>query len=188
MSRLTLVVNPTAGHGRGRLLLPRIVGRLTAAGKAVDVGCADSWQDARDWCRRAAEGGGDGLIVAGGDGMAQLGYNACAATGMPLGLVPCGTGNDFARAVGIPRGWRSATETVLDGHTRRIDLMAVTGDLGERTEAFVGSVISTGFDELVRQRAERLPVDLGALTYGFAVLQELRQFTPLGYDLTIDGD
>ncbi|MFV0406276.1 MAG: diacylglycerol/lipid kinase family protein [Propioniciclava sp.] len=187
MTHLTLVVNPASGHGRAHRLTPRILSRLREAGIRTDTLIAQSWEQARTLCQQAAAAGTDGLLVAGGDGMAHLGYNACANTPTPLGIIPCGTGNDFARAVGIPRQWAAAVEAVIAGGIRQIDLMGVTGDLRVGNHAYVGSVVSTGFDERVTERAERLPVDLGALSYSFAALQELRQFTPLTYQLSIDG-
>ncbi|MFV0450945.1 MAG: diacylglycerol/lipid kinase family protein [Propioniciclava sp.] len=188
MRRLALVVNPASGHGRGGRLLGRIMTRFQAAGVRVDAFAASSWADAQALCVRAVSEGRDGLVVVGGDGMAHLGHNACAMGGGPLGIIPTGTGNDFARAVGIPPRWGEAVDAVIGDHTRTVDLMAVTGELHHGSSAYVGSVISTGFDALVAQRAERLPVDLGAPTYGFAVLQELRRFSPLSYTLEIDED
>lgn len=189
MRRMTLVVNPASGHGRGRRRLPDVVTRLRSAGIVVEGHAAESWEDAGRLCTQAVSDGCDGLLVAGGDGMAHLGYNACAGTGVPFGIIPTGTGNDFARAVGVPHGWTGAVDAVIAGNTRTVDLMDVTGALSRgESHTYVGSVISTGFDERVAQRAERLPVDLGAPTYAFAVLQELRSFTPLAYDLVIDGE
>ncbi len=57
--------------------------------------------------RREAEsafgqGGIDGLVVVGGDGMVSLGVNLVAQTGVPLGIVAAGTGNDLARGLGLP--------------------------------------------------------------------------------------
>lgn len=187
MTDLTLVVNPASGHGKGRRLLPRITERFQAHGKAVRVESAHGWDDARDLCNRAVARGDQGLVVAGGDGMAHLGHNACAGSDTVLGIIPTGTGNDFARAVGVPPRWREAVDVVAGGHDGVIDLMEVTGDLIAGERAYVGSVISTGFDELVAERAERLPVDLGAPTYAFSVFAELRRFRPLSYDLIIDG-
>lgn len=187
MTDLTLVVNPASGHGRGRRLLPQIVALLKAAGITIRAEIAHSWEDARDLCDQAVASGVRGLIVVGGDGMAHLGHNACAGSSTTLGIIPAGTGNDFARAIGVPRRWREAVDIVAQGRTRVIDLMEVTGDLVAGDRGYVGSVISTGFDERVAERAERLPVDLGAPTYAFAVLAELRRFRPLTYELEIDG-
>lgn len=188
MRRLALVANPSSGHGRGARRLPGIIQRFGAAGIVVDAHAARSAEDARALCRAAVDSGCDGLVVVGGDGMAHIGYNACATTSVPLGIVSTGTGNDFARAVGVPRPWRAAVDAIIAGQTRSIDLMSVAGDLLPGAGTYVGSVISTGFDERVALRAEGLPIDLGAPTYGVAVLQELRRFEPMTYTLVVDGE
>jgi len=187
VSSLVLVVNPAAGHGRARVLRPLVERRLAEAGHAVHTIVGSSPDDARSACEDAVTEGADALVVLGGDGMAHLGHNACAGTGVPLGVVPAGTGNDFCRGVGLPTRWRDAVAVVAAGHSRAIDLIEVRGDLAHGGLEYVGSVVSTGFDERVNWRANRLPVDLGAPSYAWSVLAELRSFRPLRYRLTVDG-
>lgn len=185
---VTLVVNPAAGHGRARRLVHPVLHQLDAAGLQVDTRLAHSYDDASTLCADAVASGTDALVVMGGDGMVHLGHNACAGTGVPLGIIPAGTGNDFARAAGLPARWREALDVIVAGVTRRIDLMRVDGHLARGSTEYVGSVLSTGFDERVGSRAARQPVDLGAPSYLVAVLQELRRFSPLRYRLTLDGE
>ena len=64
----------------------------------------------------------DRIVVAGGDGMVHLGANLCAGTGVPLGVIAAGTGNDIARELGLPvRDAATAAERILDGGTRVVD-------------------------------------------------------------------
>lgn len=186
--RWTLVVNPAAGRGRARRLLPRIVDALRAGRPGVDleVVASTSATDAEDACR-VAVGTRDALVVVGGDGMTSLGLNAAAGSGVPLGIVPAGTGNDFCRGVGLPTRWREAVDVVLAGHVDHLDLMGVTGNLADaRSERFVGSIVSTGFDERVNHRTNQLPVTVGALSYAWSTLAELRSFRPLRYRIELD--
>lgn len=187
MTLLSLVVNPSAGHGRAGRLTRAVERAFAAAGITVVTTVTAGYEHARNTCEDAVASGVDGLVVVGGDGMAHLGHNACANSGVPLGVIPAGTGNDFVRGVGLPAKWADAVASVVAGHVRTIDLMEVHGELDRGAVEYVGSVVSTGFDERVNFRANRAPFDLGAPTYAWAVLAELRRFTPLGYRLTVDG-
>jgi diacylglycerol kinase (ATP) len=131
----------------------------------------------------------DSLLVMGGDGMMHLGLNACAATKVPLGLIPAGTGNDFCRGVGVPSSAAGAVRTIVGGHTRRIDLMSATGHLaGGAEHRWVGSIVSTGYDGRVNFRTNNLRWSFGGLAYAWSALAELSQFDPLPYRLVIDGE
>lgn len=200
MRHLSLVVNPASGHGRGRRLTPRIEQRFADAGVRLTTTLATSADHAASACEDAVTSGTDGLVVVGGDGMAHIGLNACARTGVPLGVVPAGTGNDFAHGVGFftPRTlaqvavrrrppWLQATDVIVAGRTRAIDLAEVSGRLYRGELAYVGCVVSTGFDERVNFRANNAPLDLGTLSYAAAVIAEVRRFKPLRYRLVLDG-
>ncbi|MFZ0531076.1 MAG: diacylglycerol kinase family protein [Propionicimonas sp.] len=195
---LTLVVNPSAGGGRARRLLPRVTRKLlTALPQAgLRVFQTTSYAEARLRCIAAVEQArppvegrmADSLLVMGGDGMVNLGLNACAQTPVPLGLVPAGTGNDFCRGVGLAVGAVDAAGAVVAGRTRRIDLMSVSGSLvGGAEHRWVGSIVSTGFDGRVNYRTNRLRWSLGGVAYAWAALAELSRFEPLPYRLIIDG-
>ncbi len=99
---ITLLVNPAAGRGRGGRAARPAARVLREAGFRVRsvVG-----QDAPDALRRAeaAVARGPGAVVAvGGDGLVSLALRAVAGTATPLGIVAAGTGNDTARACGLP--------------------------------------------------------------------------------------
>jgi diacylglycerol kinase (ATP) len=195
---LTLVVNPEAGRGRARQLLPQLTAGLVSGlpDANLHVHQTTSFADARLACIRAVsearppvEGHRpDALLVMGGDGMMHLGLNACAGTAVPLGLLAAGRGNDFCRGVGVPNDLPGAIRTVVAGSTRRIDLMEATGNLVEGAERrWVGSIVSTGFDARVNYRTNHLRWNFGQLSYTYAALAELSRFEPLPYRLTIDG-
>lgn len=188
MRHLALVVNPAAGHGRGRRLTSPVELRLMDAGIRVTRTLAHSADHALEVCRAAVAEGVDGLVVVGGDGMAHIGLNACARSGVPLGVIPAGTGNDFSRGVGNGQRWRPAVDAVAAGHTRTIDLAEVRGGLYRGDVEYVGCVVSTGFDERVNFRANNSSVDLGHLSYIGAVISEVRRFRPLRYRLDLDGE
>ncbi|GAA1629960.1 diacylglycerol kinase [Georgenia ruanii] len=100
--RVGLVVNPTSGKGRGAKVAARVTTGLARAGlEAIDL----SGPDAESAAARARSGlvrGLDALVVVGGDGMVHLGVNVVAGTGVPLGIVAVGSGNDVARDLNLP--------------------------------------------------------------------------------------
>jgi len=186
---VALVVNPSAAKGRAQDLLPEVAGRLRDAGHAVDVLLSRSPAEAPALVARAAAGGADVLAVMGGDGMAHLGLNAVAdhvaahpGSDLALGLVPAGTGNDFARALGLDPGDVGAAVAALDGGAARpVDLLRTA-------DRWVGTVVATGFDALVNARANRMRRPRGSARYTIAVLAEVRTFRPLPYVLEVDGE
>ena len=192
--RLSLVVNPHAGRGRARRVLPKVVSELVQAlpGTHVQVHQTESFDDARVRCHDIVEAArpGDSLVVMGGDGMAHLGVNACARTDVRLGVIPAGTGNDFCRGVGIPTSVADATRVIAADHVERIDLnLADGGHLYEGGhQRHVGCIVSTGYDARVNDRTNGIQIALGALAYGFVALAELATFTPLNYRIEVDGE
>lgn len=188
MSRVALVVNPTAGKGRASRHLPAVAGIIRDAGHTVEVMLSRDVDEARSMAREAVGGDTDVLAVMGGDGMMHLGLNTVAAehqagrTRTALGLVPAGTGNDLCRGLGLdPTDPGAAAHVVAAGHTEPVDLLAVN-------DRFVGAVLATGFDALVNRRANTMPWPKGSLRYVVAALAEMRVFTPLHYRLRVDGE
>lgn len=193
----TLVVNPSAGKGRAGRRLPEVLGVLAPAlpGHRIAVHETSDYPEARRVCAdavassRAAAGRADCLLVMGGDGMMHLGVNACAGTDVPLGLLPAGTGNDMCRGYGLDaRGPVPAARAVDPDRTVRVDALRVTGALEDgSTQAWVGSVLASGFDARVNRRANAMSRPKGPLRYAVAALAELATFTPLRYRISLDG-
>ncbi|MGW8692860.1 diacylglycerol kinase family protein, partial [[Kitasatospora] papulosa] len=134
--------------------------------------------------REAVAGGTGALITVGGDGMMSLALQAVAGTATPLGAVAVGTGNDFARALGLPirdpaAAGRLAAEALKAGTVRSIDL----GRVGER---WFGSVLASGFDSRVNDRGNRMRWIGGRFKYDLAILAELAAFRPVPYRLRLD--
>jgi len=178
---IALLTNPTAGKGRGGRARGAVLERLRGAGLAVrDLSGRDA-DEALDLARAAVADGVDALVVLGGDGMVHLGVQAVAGTGIPLGIVPAGTGNDVARYFDLPRKDPvAAADRVIAGVARQIDL-ARSGD------KYFATVLCAGFDAMVNERANRMTWPKGQMRYNLATLSELRVFRPLPYTLELDG-
>ena len=98
-----LLVNPTAARGAARAHHPVIKAEFERLGVEVIDLTSRSIEEAEAKARMAiAHQQIDALVVAGGDGMVHLGVNLVADAKIPLGIIACGTGNDSARALGLP--------------------------------------------------------------------------------------
>lgn len=187
-SEITLFVNPTAGRGRGAHAAQPAASALRAAGFSVRTVVGTDGPDALARLRAAVREGTGAVIAVGGDGMVSLALQALAGTGVPLGVVAVGTGNDFARALGLPvrepaRAGRLAARALKEGRIREIDLGRV-GRAGGET--WYGTVLCSGFDSRVNDRGNRMRLPAGRFKYDLAMLAELAAFRPFPYRITLD--
>ncbi|GLW99665.1 diacylglycerol kinase family protein [Microtetraspora sp. NBRC 16547] len=187
---LVVLVNPTARGGRSRRLVDPVVRRLRDGGRDVRVIVGASAEDALRQARTAVAEGPDALVAFGGDGLVHLAVQAVAGTGVPLGIVPAGTGNDIAAALGIPGDPLAAAAVVTgagtDGATgtavRRVDAARISG------ERWFAGVVACGFDSRVNERANGIAWPPGMAKYLLALAQELRSFTPIPFRIVLDSD
>ena len=125
------------------------------------------------------------VIAVGGDGLVNLCLQYLAQSGVTLGVIPAGTGNDFARAVGVNK--MSITE-IFNLYTKtaavEIDLGHVKSNSSERW--FV-QVLSTGFDAEVNSRANKIKWPRGKSKYTIATVRTLARFKPIDYKIDIDA-
>ncbi|UJP38978.1 diacylglycerol/lipid kinase family protein [Cellulomonas palmilytica] len=189
-ARIGLVVNPTAGKGRGTTAGPDAHARLRALGLDVEDLSGPSLAQATDRARAAAVAGLDAVVVVGGDGMVHLGANVVAGTDVPLGIIAAGTGNDVARTLGLPRGDVAASvEAIgraLAGTPRRVDAVRVGPPGTSAREWYVG-VLSCGLDAAVNARANGYTWPRGESRYVRALVAEVGRYRPFGYRVTYDG-
>jgi diacylglycerol kinase (ATP) len=191
--RLVVAVNPSAASGRWAGAGERVVARLRAGGHNVGLLRAADWAALHAMAVAAVADGPrgrpDALVVVGGDGMVHLGANVVPRTGVALGVVPTGAGNDTARALGLPRGDPdAAVDVVLEALERGptlADVGRATAADGSRTW-FLGA-LSAGFDALVNERANHLQWPPGRSRYVRALLVELLRLRRIRYRLDIDG-
>lgn len=179
-------MNPTAGGGRGARWGRRTVTALRDRGHDVRVVVGTTADDAEQRTARAVAAGARALVVVGGDGMVHLGVNVSAAAGVPLGVVPAGSGNDFARTLGVGGLDPVSAVAVM---VRADEVGGVDVDLGRVTDGqrYFGCVLSIGFDAAVNARANRMGGPSGRMRYPVAMLAELRAFRPAALAVTVDG-
>lgn len=189
MSHLGVVVNPVAGVGRGSGVGAAAMQELRRRGHHVEDLTAHDLLTATAHARRAAVAGLDALVVVGGDGLVHLGANVVAETDLPLGIVAGGTGNDVARALGLPRGDVTAAVAAIERSLlvgpRAVDAVSVGPPTHSAREWYLGA-LSCGIDAAVNARANALRWPRGSARYVRALVPELRAFRPYGYRLTTD--
>jgi len=133
-ARVALIFNPANRQGRDREIIA-FVARALGERFAVDV-IAPTSAAAVEAEARASALSHDAVVVAGGDGTVNRVVNGLAGSAIPLGVIPMGTGNDFARACGIPPSPADAVRRILDGHAGAVDLVRVN----ERVYCTVGLI------------------------------------------------
>lgn len=183
-SEITLFVNPTAGRGRGARAAQPAASALREVGFSVRTVLGEDADDALRRAREAVAAGTGALIAVGGDGLMSLALQAVAGTLTPLGVVAVGTGNDFARALGLPiRDPDAAGRLAADALKGRAPVREI--DLGRAGERWFGSVLASGFDSRVNDRGNRMRWG-GRFKYDLAILAELAAFKPVTYRMTLD--
>jgi diacylglycerol kinase (ATP) len=179
-----VLVNPTSGKGRGAAAGRTAADHLRRLGAEVRVHSGGSVEDARRHVLEAVEELPDALVVVGGDGTLASILEEVVESALPVALVPAGTGNDLARALGLPSDVAAAAELALRGRARPIDVCEATCVDGR---AKYLTVAALGFDALVSERTNRLRWPHGRARYYLALLIELVRLRPLRFDLLIDG-
>lgn len=169
-----LVVNPRSALGRGRRVAARARQVLDAAGVPTIVISGADAAGCRDAVREAAEMGLRGLILVGGDGLIGLVIQLAEARKLPIGIVPAGSGNDFARQFGIPKRVGPAVRRLLAAEARPkhvdLGLVRLAGSTAEHR--FAGG-LSIGLDARVNRRANAFKLPLGPLRYHLALVVEV---------------
>ncbi|HEX2697346.1 MAG TPA: diacylglycerol kinase family protein [Anaerolineales bacterium] len=125
--------------------------------------------------KQAGEQGYDMVIAMGGDGTVHEVVNGLmqvAENKRPiLGVVPVGSGNDFAHAIGAPKESDHALAQALKGEISTVDLGLMTDEHGRKE--YFDNTLGVGFDAIVTIRSHRLPILRGFLMYLAAVIQTI---------------
>ena len=131
MKKARLIANPASGTDRAPGLLPHINARLRTIVDVLDITLTTSAQDAEEAAARAVAGGYDALYVAGGDGTLNAVLRGLIEQPrlreLPIGVIPLGTGNDFAKALGLSDQAETAVERLLDRRIVDVDLGTLNG-------------------------------------------------------------
>ncbi|HHW14625.1 MAG TPA: diacylglycerol kinase family lipid kinase [Firmicutes bacterium] len=179
--RYRIVVNPTAGRGAAGRRWPAVAAELDRLGLDYEPHFTVGPGDATEVARRAASEGFDAVVAAGGDGTLSEVVNGLVGTGRLLGILPMGSGNDFALAAGIGPGPFAAAQLLASPVPRLVDLGRVDG-------RYFINVASAGMDaEIARLMNEDLRYLRGTTAYLAATIATLFRFRPAPVRLELDG-
>ena len=181
MGKFLLICNPVAGNGASKTALTALTRALDAANAEYEVRLTEYPQHATNLAR-ASVGSYDCIVAVGGDGTVHEVALGLIGTQQPMGIVPCGTGNDFVRPTAIPADPAQAADVLLHGQTVPIDTGLVNG------EPFV-NVAGFGFDVDVLDQVEfyKKRIKNGSLAYLMGLLRSITKPTLRKATITVDG-
>ncbi|GGU44532.1 diacylglycerol kinase family protein [Lentzea flava] len=177
MTRAALLVCPASGKGRAARMAGSTAAALRPHFSSLTQLVAHDAAGTLAMAREAVESGVDLLVVLGGDGAAHLGVQACAGTSTALGIVPAGTGNDLAAAIGS-----ASVDDVVSGTRKTLDLGRLS------TGQWFATVLCAGFDSAVNERANAMRWPAGPRRYDLAIVAELASLRSAPLLITTETD
>ncbi len=181
MIKVSLLVNPLAGKGKAISIAEELKGLLNELGAEVSLLIPESRSKVVEIATDSVNSGIDRLVTVGGDGLINQAVNVLAGTDTTLGIIPVGTGNDFARSLGLDSGG-------LFEQAQNALSPAVEVDLIKCGSTFVATSTICGFPATVNLRANNLRFPKGSSSYTFATLMELPVMSPTFYKLKLDNE
>jgi YegS/Rv2252/BmrU family lipid kinase len=178
--RILVIVNPAAGSRKSLRLLPDIKQWLSQSPHEVLFTIPESPDEMRSEMMKAPDRGIDAFLPVGGDGTVHQALPAIAEAKIPLGFLPCGRGNDFARNIGLPSKLQKSCSLPSNPSFHQVDLPRINHI------PFV-AVAYVGFDAEVNKLAnDGRGYFGGTLGYIVCVLKTLKNFRPFEVEITID--
>ena len=184
--RFYVILNPTAGRGAAARAWPGVRAVLEGAGARVELAETARHGHAVELAETAARAGWPAVVAVGGDGTVHEVANGLlrasdgGATTAALGIVPVGSGNDFALLAGLPRDAAGAARAIVSGAERRVDV----GRVGDR---WFTNGVGVGLDARVAVEANRNRRLRGIGIYLWALARVLGSFRPPVVRVEIDG-
>lgn len=179
--RLAVLYNPVAGRGRAANEILRAMGVFQNLGASTDLIESRSGEHLTELASKLSSEGYDRIVIAGGDGTLNRVVRGLDLERTVVGLLPLGSGDDFAQAAGIPRSISEACRVVVNGRQRLVDVSTVNG------VRYLG-VAGLGFDsEVARYANEKMLWLRGPLLYLYATLAVIQRFKPRQIRYSVDG-
>lgn len=179
---VAVIVNPTARNMPKRDKLRELLEPLSDEGHSVSIHVTSGPGDAVTIAREAVTSGATRIAACGGDGTLNEVINGIGTSDIPVGVLPVGTGNVWAKEVGIPRDVGKAARLLVEGPVRRVDLGEANG---RRFLLMCGLGLDGVVTGMVQERMKRW---LGSTSYIVVGLNELRRFKPLTSVFELDGE
>ncbi len=178
---LILAINPSSGKGHARREATKASEYFANRGISTLLLEGESLQDFRNsFLREIDRDDVTGVIACGGDGLVHELIQHSAPRDIPIGVIPCGTGNDFARSIGVYKlALSQQCDLIVNSEPKSIDLGIVN-------ETWFSAILSTGFDALVNERANLMHWPKGRMKYNLAMIEKIIALRPHHYRIRID--
>jgi diacylglycerol kinase (ATP) len=186
---LLIIFNPKAAFGRSIKKLEKIKTRLAELGIKSDIRQTRRPGDGTEIVAATDLTRFDGVIAAGGDGtlfeVLNGLYRHAAGDRVPIGVLPIGTGNAFARDLDLdPSDWQRAIDMIHKGHTRKVDVGQVTSTDGDY---YFLNIVSMGFAIDASLSARKLKI-IGNTAYTLATLWQVMKLKSYPLHIELDGN
>lgn len=179
--KVKVILNPVAGRGKAGKVKELIKEVLTENRCNFQLEETKEHNQATEIARRAVKSGFDLVIAAGGDGTVNQVVNGMVGSGISLGVIGCGTGNDFAEMVGMPKDTAANIRQILEGEVKWVDLCRVN-------QRYFISSVGAGFDGEVAYKVNKgFRFVRGMPAYLLGVLKTLFSHKNRPVRLTVDG-
>lgn len=177
---IDVIINPIAGHGRGRRIGQKIIEALRRRGLAFRSFLTEYPGHATQLAHKSQSENTETVLSVGGDGTAYEIACGLIHSKTALGIVPAGTGNDFVKTLGMPKNPLAALEFILSHPPRLLDV-------GRMNDQMFLNVCGTGFDVSVLQYSMTAKKYVrGLLPYLYGVIRTIFHFKSVPMEITID--
>ncbi len=211
MNNFTLIANPISGKGQAKNVAEQAHAALTKSGQHGQLLLTSASGDAKRFAEEAVSDGTRFIIACGGDGTLHEVVNGIATVpDVTLGVLPCGRGNDFAAAIGVPLKPEAAIATLISGTPIHVDLGCCYNSLQQSaashqqedvtspenlltdnqqptTDNYFITIATCGYDtEVSRRAAKGTPLFAGTASYAYAAVETLFYYEPPS--VRLEGD
>ncbi len=178
---LILAINPASGRGRAKRKAKLASDYFLSRNIDVKEIVGKSLEDFREKLLISLDSEKvSGVIAFGGDGFIHEIVQHLVSRDIPLGVIPCGTGNDFARSIGVfDMPLRHQLQLIEKQDAAKIDL-------GRVKDQWFTAILSSGFDALVNDRANSMRWPRGRMRYNIAMIEKLIALQPHSYRIRVD--
>lgn len=182
MNKARVIYNPSAGREVFKKKLPQVLEMLEKAGYETSCHATTGSKDATRAAEIAAERYFDLVVVAGGDGTVCEVVNglACKAYRPQLGIIPAGTTNDYARAIGLPKDVEAACQVIINGRAQQMDIGRAN------KEYFINIAGGGSLTELTYEVPSKLKTLFGQFAYYAKSVEKLAFFKPTQMKIVSD--
>ncbi len=179
--KVKVIMNPIAGRGRAKKAKPLILKTLAEYNCDFDLEETKEHNHATEIAKKAVKSGFDLIIVAGGDGTINQVVNGMSENRIPLGILCCGTGNDFASTLNMPKDPVAAVRRIMEGTVQWVDL-------GRVNQRYFVSSVGAGFDgEVAFNVNQGFRYVRGMAAYLLSIFKTLFSYEARKIKLTVDG-